>query len=100
METQTWKLVTGAAMPMVGLGLWKMDPAQVASAVPAAASSGYRHFDSACDYGNEAAVGEALAKVFKSGICKRDEVWITSKLWNTYHAAEHVRPAVERSLKD
>ncbi|MCA9192898.1 MAG: aldo/keto reductase [Planctomycetales bacterium] len=61
---------------------------------------GYRHLDCACDYGNEAEVGEGLHRALESGICQRDEVWVTSKLWNTYHRPEHVRPAIERSLRD
>jgi D-xylose reductase len=62
--------------------------------------AGYRHLDCACDYGNEADVGEGLQRVLDSGQCRRDELWVTSKLWNTYHAREHVRPALERTLRD
>jgi D-xylose reductase len=90
----------GDAMPAVGLGLWKIDPARVASIVQDAVEIGYRHFDSACDYGNEAAVGEGLKRAIGSGTCRREELWITSKLWNTYHAPEHVRPALEKTLRD
>jgi D-xylose reductase len=61
---------------------------------------GYRHLDCACDYGNEADVGLPLHEIIHSGTCRRDDLWITSKLWNTYHAPEHVRPACERSLHD
>lgn len=94
------KLSNGAEMPSIGLGMWKIDKPQVAGLVEQAASLGYRHFDCAADYGNESQVGDGLSRVFRSGTCRREDVWITSKLWNTYHAAEHVRPAVERSLKD
>lgn len=90
----------GNAMPPVGLGTWKIEKAHVPALIDSAVRHGYRHFDCACDYGNEADVGEGLARVFRSGLCRRDDVWVTSKLWNTYHAAEHVRPAVERSLRD
>lgn len=100
MQTPTLDLAGGAAMPAVGLGMWKVDKPQVPALVEEAARSGYRHFDCACDYGNEAEVGEGLRRVFDASICRREDVWITSKLWNTYHAAEHVRPAVERSLSD
>ncbi len=93
-------LTGGATMPAVGLGMWKIDKPQVPSLVEEAARCGYRHFDCACDYGNEAEVGDGLTRVFEAGICQREEIWITSKLWNTYHAAEHVRPALERSLSD
>ncbi len=99
-EVPKLNLANGAALPAVGLGMWKVDKPQVSSLVEEAARCGYRHFDCACDYGNEAEVGDGLARVFESGVCRREEVWITSKLWNTYHAAEHVRLAVERSLHD
>ncbi len=93
-------LSTGNELPAVGLGLWKIDQSAVAGLVREAIRIGYRHFDSACDYGNEVAVGEGLQAAFKSGMCQREDLWITSKLWNTYHAAEHVRPALEKSLRD
>ena len=100
MDGTRLKVGDDAAMPAAGLGLWKIDAGQAASVVLEAAKVGYRHFDSACDYGNEAGTGEGLKKIFESGICRREEAWVTSKLWNTYHAREHVRPALERSLKD
>ena len=87
-------------MPQVGLGMWKIPPAQVPETVIAAIDCGYRHFDSACDYGNEQETGQGLAQALAAGKCKRDELWITTKLWNTYHAPEHVRPAIERQLAD
>lgn len=86
-------------MPAVGLGLWKVETTEAARTVEDAARIGYRHFDSAYDYGNEAESGEGLRRVLSSGVCKRDELWITSKLLNTYHAPEHVRPALEQSLR-
>ncbi|WP_406695954.1 aldo/keto reductase [Singulisphaera sp. Ch08] len=96
----TTKLSSGDEMPLIGLGLWKIDRADAARAVREALRSGYRHLDSACDYGNEAEVGEGIRQAIEEGICRREELWVTSKLWNTYHAKEHVRPAVERSLRD
>jgi D-xylose reductase len=87
-------------MPMIGLGLWKVDGAAAPGLVEEAARAGYRHFDCASDYGNEAEVGAGLQKIERSGLVRREELWITSKLWNTSHAAEHVRPACERSLRD
>jgi D-xylose reductase len=93
-------LANGDSFPAVGLGLWKIDPAQSAQVVFDAAQIGYRHFDAACDYGNERQVGDGLQRIMKEGVCRRQELWVTSKLWNTYHAPEHVRPAVERSLRD
>ena len=87
-------------LPAVGLGLWKIDPADVGGLVEEAIRVGYRHLDSACDYGNEAAAGAGIARALRAGLCSRDDLWVTSKLWNTYHAPEHVRPACERSLRD
>lgn len=87
-------------MPLVGLGLWKVEQTRVPGLIDDAVRNGYRHFDCASDYGNEAEVGDGLAQAVRSGACRREDVWVTSKLWNTFHAAEHVRPAVERSLRD
>ncbi|WP_146575563.1 aldo/keto reductase [Botrimarina hoheduenensis] len=86
-------------MPAVGLGLWKIPPETTAETVRAAAANGYRLFDSACDYGNERQAGQGIKAALAEGI-RRDELWITSKLWNTYHRPEHVRPALERTLAD
>ena len=83
-------------MPVIGLGLWKVDGAAAPGLVEEAARAGYRHFDCASDYGNEAAVGAGLQNVVSSGAARRDDLWVTSKLWNTNHRAEHVRPACER----
>jgi D-xylose reductase len=92
--------VTGKSMPTVGLGLWKIDPGAVADAVYQAVKVGYRHLDSAADYGNEKEVGEGIALAITDGLCSRDELWVTSKLWNTYHRREHVEAACRKSLED
>ncbi len=86
-------------MPSVGLGTWKLESGP-ADLVHEALKLGYRQLDCACDYGNEPAVGDGLARTFRDGLVRRDDVWITSKLWNTYHDPKHVRPACERSLND
>lgn len=86
--------------PPVGLGLWKIPYESTAALVYEALRVGYRHLDAACDYGNESAAGQGIELALKNGICKRDELWVTSKLWNTYHRPEHVRQAAERSLRD
>lgn len=87
-------------MPLVGLGTWKIEKPAVADVVQKAVEVGYRHFDCACDYGNEAEVGQGLQSAINNGDAKREDLWITSKLWNTYHASEHVRPALEKTLTD
>ncbi len=87
-------------IPSVGLGTWKIPLDQTAEVVYAAIESGYRHLDCACDYGNEVQVGQGIARAIAEGVCTREDLWVTSKLWNTYHAAEHVAPACQRSLDD
>ncbi|MDG1124143.1 MAG: aldo/keto reductase [Pseudomonadales bacterium] len=92
--------VADQTMPAVGLGLWKIDPSAVAQAVYEAIKAGYRHLDSAADYGNEVQVGEGIARAIAEGLCSREELWVTSKLWNTYHRKEHVEAACRKSLDD
>lgn len=87
-------------MPAVGLGLWKIDRDAVGPLVEQAIRDGYRHLDSACDYGNEAEAGMGLERALAAGLCRREDLWVTSKLWNTYHEPRHVRPALERTLRD
>jgi glycerol 2-dehydrogenase (NADP+) len=79
-----FKLNTGASIPAVGLGTWQSAPGEVAAAVEHALKSGYRHIDAAFVYGNENEVGQGLKAAFDSGI-KREEVFVTSKLWCTFH---------------
>jgi len=86
--------------PAIGFGLWKLPKEQCADLVYTAIKTGYRHFDSASDYGNEVEVGLGIKKALDDGLCKREDLWITSKLWNTYHAKEHVQPAIEKTLND
>jgi D-xylose reductase len=100
MDATGLELASGARLPAVGLGLWKVPPAGAPGLVQEALRAGYRHLDSACDYGNEEAVGAGIAAALRDGACRRDDLFVTSKLWNTYHRAEHVRPAAERSLRD
>lgn len=92
--------VGNTSMPAVGLGLWKVDRSDTAAVVRDAIGVGYRHLDCACDYGNEIEVGAGIRTALSEGLCTRDDLWVTSKLWNTYHRAEHVRPACEKSLQD
>ena len=61
---------------------------------------GYRHFDCASDYGNEKEVGKGIKKAIDAGLVSRQDLWVTSKLWNTYHEPEHVKAACLRSLSD
>ena len=93
-------LANGSALPPVGLGLWKLAQADAPALVREALRVGYRHLDSACDYGNEPAVWQGIRAAIADKTVRRDDLWVTSKLWNTYHAPEHVRPACERTLRD
>jgi alcohol dehydrogenase (NADP+) len=61
---------------------------------------GYRHIDAAAIYGNEAQIGAALKGAIDAGNVQRQELWITSKLWNDCHEPQEVRPALERTLGD
>jgi D-xylose reductase len=88
------------AIPAVGLGLWKIAREDAAAVVTEALQEGYRHLDSACDYGNEVEVGAGLTTAFDSGVCTREDVWVTSKLWNTYHDPAHVNAACLKTLSD
>ena len=94
------KFKNGDQMPAIGLGTWKSDKGEVGKAVIAAIKNGYRHIDCAAVYGNEAEIGEALAEVIKDGIVKREDLWITSKLWNNAHKSEDVIPALKKTLED
>lgn len=95
-------LSSGAQMPAIGLGTFGSDHASagsVAEAVRGAYEAGYRHFDCAAVYGNEAAIGEVFAELCSSG-AGREELWITSKLWNDRHAEEDVIPSCRQSIAD
>jgi len=100
MSIPTLSLSTGGSIPVVGLGMWKVERNQAATLVRQAIETGYRHFDCACDYGNEAEIGAGLEEALRDGLCQRSQLWITSKLWNTYHRRDHVRAALDRSLND
>ena len=89
-----------SGIPPIGFGLWKIPEEECANAVYQAIKLGYRHLDSASDYGNEVQVGEGIKRAIDDGLCTREELWVTSKLWNTYHAPEHVGPALQKTLTD
>ena len=89
----------GRQMPQVGLGTWKSKPGEVKAAVKAAVKHGYRHIDCAAIYKNEHEVGDALAELFAEGVVTREELWITSKLWNDFHAPGDVASACDKTLE-
>ncbi|MFK7854648.1 MAG: aldo/keto reductase [Granulosicoccus sp.] len=100
MSIPTQTVGADGQMPVIGLGLWKIDKAEVANVVVEAIRAGYRHLDSACDYGNEKQVGEGIKRAIDEGLCTREDLWVTSKLWNTYHRQEHVVMAMDQTLHD
>ncbi len=96
------RLYTGATIPGIGLGTFGSDKytgEQIADAVRDAIAIGYRHIDCAAVYGNEHLVGQALQDVLAGGV-RRDELFITSKLWNDKHDEVDVIPACEKALRD
>ncbi len=90
----------GSALPSPGLGTWKIPEELTPQIVHQAIEAGYRHLDCAADYGNERLVGKGIASALNAGLCARDDLWVTSKLWNTYHEPQHVRAACEKTLSD
>ncbi|KAK0521105.1 hypothetical protein OC842_006887 [Tilletia horrida] len=89
-------LSRAAAPPLLGLGTWRAPKGQVGAAVSHAIKVGYRHIDAAWAYRNEDEVGAAI----KKSLISRKELWLTTKVWNTFHAPEHVEKGVDASLKD
>lgn len=95
-------LSSGARMPAIGFGTFGSDHADhalVANAVKFAAFAGYRHFDCASVYGNENEIGTVLNNLFRS-VFRREDIWLTSKLWNDKHGEEDVSASCEKSLAD
>jgi len=94
------EFANGDQMSIIGLGTWKSSFSDVYDVANDALRLGYRYIDYAAMYGNEPGVGQALTDSFNAGLVKRDEVWITSKLWNNAHAPEDVQPTLEKTLSD
>ena len=72
-------------MPLVGFGLWKFDKATTADTVYNAIKTGYRLFDGAYDYQNEKEAGLGIKKAIEDGLVTREDIFVTTKLWNNYH---------------
>ena len=87
------------AMPALGFGTLIPDPVVTKQATKAALEAGFRHLDGSERYRNEAAVGEAMQEVFAAGKIRREDVFVTTKLWNNNHRPERVLPALEASLR-
>ena len=94
--TDTYSLNNGTKIPIVGFGTWQTPDGQVAyDSVLAALKAGYRHIDTAAAYGNEESVGKAIAD---SGVA-REDLFVTTKLWNADHGYESAKAALTTSLK-
>jgi alcohol dehydrogenase (NADP+) len=87
-------------MPILGLGTWKSSKGEVYDAVCEAIKMGYKHIDCAAIYGNEPEIGQALNDCISDGIVKREDLWITSKLWNSNHGRENVVIGLNKTLAD
>lgn len=94
---KTYALPNGDGIPAFGLGTWKSPGGEVYKAVKEALKVGYRHIDCAPAYGNEVEIGRALSE---APDVKRDDLWVTSKLWNNAHDPERVQPALKQTLRD
>ena len=92
----TYTLSNGVMIPSIGFGTWQVENGpEAVSSVQTALALGYRHIDTAQGYGNEQSVGEAV----RNSELKREDVFITSKLWNTEHGYDKTMAAFELSLK-
>ena len=87
------------AIPALGFGTLIPDPVATRAATKAALETGFRLLDTAERYHTETEVGEAMQEVFKAGKIKREDVFVITKLWNTNHRPERVKPAFEASLQ-
>ncbi|KAJ8944861.1 hypothetical protein NQ314_009351 [Rhamnusium bicolor] len=100
MMSKVLKLNNGRELPVVGLGTYKSGPGEVKKAIKDAIDAGYRHFDCAWFYGNEAEVGIGLRAKIDEGKVKRQDLFITSKLWNNFHAKDQVVPMLKETLNN
>ncbi len=94
---------TGAKVPVIGFGTFGSDhvtPGKMAEAVETAIRLGYRHIDCAAVYGNEREIGEVLTKLYQEGVVKRENLWLTSKVWNDHHGNGDVLLSCAQTLKD
>lgn len=98
--TSFYTLANGNKIPCLGFGTWQsQDGDEAYQAVKAALKNGYRHIDTASAYGNEESVGRAVNDFLKESGVKREELFITTKLWNGDHGYQATEKAISLSLK-
>ena len=95
---KTFTLNDGNVIPAFGLGTWKSKPGLVTQAVKEALEVGYRHIDAAWIYQNEAEVGQGIRDSIEAGVLKREDLFVTSKLWNAFHKPEDVEKGAQETL--
>ncbi|KAF5302640.1 hypothetical protein FQR65_LT08481 [Abscondita terminalis] len=93
-------LNNGQKMPKLGLGTWQLAPGEVEKVVEIAIDAGYRHFDCAFLYDNEAEIGSAIRKKIADGVVKREDLFVVTKLWCTCNFKEQVIPSCKKSLEN
>ncbi|MEO0758270.1 MAG: aldo/keto reductase [Cyanobacteria bacterium J06648_16] len=96
---KTFTLNDGNEIPAIGLGTWKSTDGSACLAVKEALRVGYRHVDGAWIYRNEDEVGEGIRKSIEAGVLKREELFLTSKLWNSFHGPDDVEAGCRETLE-
>ncbi|KAF6209478.1 hypothetical protein GE061_015225 [Apolygus lucorum] len=100
MAGTTVKFNNGVECPILGLGTYLSQRGEVGQAVKDAVDIGYRHFDCAYFYENEKEVGDAIRQKIDEGVIKREDVFITSKVWNNFHRKDLAKAALDKTLAD
>ena len=93
-------LNTGASIPVLGLGTWQSDPNEIGPVIRCAVERGYRHFDCAAMYRNEAEIGLAFQDCIVNGLCKREDLFVTSKLAPDDMFSDRINDAVKKTLDE
>jgi len=100
-KTDKWQLSNGYEIPCVGLGTWQTpDDETAVNAIDAAVKAGYRHIDGAAVYDNEQSVGCGIAQALSEMGLKREELFVTSKVWNTERGYDSTLRAFDKTLAD
>ncbi|KAB8346377.1 hypothetical protein FH972_023419 [Carpinus fangiana] len=100
LNEQTPALEPIVNIPPIGFGTWNLDASNASDAVAVALEYGYRHIDAAKIYGNQKEVGEGIAKGMEKHSIARQDIWVTSKLWNNMHTSHDVPKALDQTLQE